>query len=186
MRLLTLGLVGVLGGLLLTVGVVREYDINKYIQHKVSGVITDAEAQVIYSEVVKASGQSGLLPSTLTIKNSGTVNAYTTIYGVTIYRGLLVQLNKDELALILGHEVAHFLLGHVFLPAETQTKENIRVEEMQADKFGAFLAMRAGYNVCKGREFFTMMNSSYGDNMDQDHPDFAFRYSQLNISCGGW
>ncbi len=184
MRLLKVVAVGIIGGLLLTIGVVQSNMVLDSIYQTVSGKITDAEAQDIYNQVVRATGQGGAVPSTLRIDPAGVINAYTTSDGITVYRGLLNIMTKDELALVLGHEVAHFVLGHVFLPIENQTKDNIRIEEMQADKYGAFLAQRAGYSVCQGREFFRMLNRMYGDNQDQDHPDFAFRYDQLDINCG--
>lgn len=178
MRLLKLALLGVVGSLLLTVGIVRYDDIA----YKISSKVTDAEAQDIYGEVVRATGQGGIVPP-LTISNQGIVNAYTTSEGVVLYRGLLEKLNKDEIALVLGHEVSHFVLGHVSFNAPL-TVAQIRIDEMQADKYGAVLMMRAGYNICEGRKFFLILNMLYGDNMDQDHPDFAFRYDQLNINCG--
>lgn len=185
MRVLRLVIIGVIGSLLLTIGVVKHDDIAIYSYQKYTGFITDAEAQDIYGKIVRATGQSGSIPQTLHISNLDIINAYTTTEGITIYRSLLNMMTKDELALVLGHEVAHFVLGHVFLPEETQTKDAIRIEEMQADKYGAVLAIRAGYNVCEGRDFFRMLNAAYGDNQDQDHPDFAFRYDQLNLNCGG-
>lgn len=185
MRVLRSVLLGVAGGLLLTVGTVKCNDAVNYMYQVSSGVITDAEAQDIYGKIVRATGQGGGIPQTLNISNLNIINAYTTTEGITIYRGLLNMMTKDELALVLGHEVSHFVLGHVFLPPATQTKDNIRIEEMQADKYGAVLAIRAGYNVCDGRAFFKMLNATYGDNQDQDHPDFAFRYDQLNLNCEG-
>jgi predicted Zn-dependent protease len=183
MRVLRSTLIGIAGGLLLTVGTVKGYDITTALYTTVGGQITDAEAQEIYGKVVRASGQSNTMPQ-MAIDESTQVNAYTTSSGIVVFRGLLNRVNKDELALVLAHEAAHFLLGHVFL-TYTPTKDQIRVEEMQADKYGAFLALRAGYDVCEGRKFFKDFSRLYGDNQDQDHPDFAFRYDQLDINCGG-
>ncbi len=182
MRLLKLLIIGIFGGLILTVGYVRSGDAVDYVNNKVAGVLTAADAVAIYETLRKDSGQGDVLPP-LTVDNSGEVNAFTTPEGITVFRGLLEKVDKDELALVLGHEISHFLLGHVFLPYYAN-KDQVRVEEMQADKYGAFLMMRSGYDICKGRDLFKLFITLFGDNQDQDHPDFAFRYAQLNVNCG--
>ena len=50
--------------------------------------------------------------------------------------------NKDQLAAVIGHEVAHIILGH--------TKENTHKpeNEYQADMIGMFLAHKAGFSAC--------------------------------------
>ena len=72
---------------------------------------------------------------------------------VTITYGYLELLGGDEngIALILGHELGHHALGHttrkvVEKPAPLEAIESHR-READADRFGAKLALAAGYSV---------------------------------------
>lgn len=72
---------------------------------------------------------------------------------VTITYGYLELLGGDEngIALILGHELGHHALGHttrkvVEKPAPLEAIESHR-READADRFGADLALAAGYSV---------------------------------------
>ncbi len=78
--------------------------------------------------------------------------------------------------------MSHYLLGHVFMRGHQDIME-IRREELQADKYGAFLMLRAGYDICKGRTMFVTFKDMFGDTQDQDHPSLAFRIDQLNLNC---
>lgn len=146
---------------------------------------TDAEVQNIYTKVCKTSGQCNIIPG-LTIVDDPQVNAYTTLSGIVVYKGLINNAHsEDEIALVVGHEMSHFLLGHLLVAEQTPSVQiwATRVQEMQADKYGAFLMMRAGYNVCKGRQMFKTFKDLYGDVQDADHPSDAFRYDQVDINC---
>lgn len=145
-------------------------------------IFNDDEVKDIYAKIQKATGEGDDYP--LFILNDDTINAYATSEGVHIYRGLIKQLdNVDELALVLGHETSHIMLGHVFR-TDNQDIWAIRKMELQADKYGAFLAQRAGYDICNGRLFFTLLKNEFGDSQDQDHPDMAYRYDQVTLpSC---
>lgn len=145
---------------------------------------TNGQVQEIWRNICLGSGQCTEVPS-LEVVDSEQVNAYATQKGFVIFKGMLAKLETDdELAMVLGHEMAHYLLGHVF-GSEYPTTAEIRIMEMQADKYGAFLMQRAGYDICKGRELMAVLLKNYGDGMDWDHPDFAFRYNQLNVNCYG-
>lgn len=48
---------------------------------------------------------------------------------------------------------------------------------------GAVYMMKAGYDVCKGRELFKHWLDARGDYLDGDHPNYAYRYNELNINC---
>lgn len=74
-----------------------------------------------------------------------TVNAFATRYGgltgTYVYAGLLdLFQSDDELAVILGHELAHLILEH------TQTR-TIQRSEADADYLGVYLAARAGFDL---------------------------------------
>ena len=144
---------------------------------------SEAQIMAIYQKVCAASGQCDIVPG-IRVVDSPIINAYCTQNGITLFTGLLNKMqNEDEIALIIGHEMSHYLLGHVFRTGP-DTVSGIRIMEMQADKYGAILMMRAGYDICKGRVFMRDMLHMYGDNQDEDHPDFAFRFNQLNVNCG--
>lgn len=137
--------------------------------------------QDIYTKLVIATGRSGEVP-TLIIVDEPVVNAYTDGFTVVIYQGMLdTAINDDAIALILGHEIAHVLLGHTLLGPVTPVEQQKR--EAMADIVGAFYMMKAGYDVCSGREVWKNILVKYGDNMGGDHPDHAYRYSELNVQC---
>ncbi len=79
-----------------------------------------------------------------------TVNAFAMHYGsltgTYVYGGLLDLFESDnELATILGHELAHLILKH------TQTRTTQR-NEADADYLGVYLAARAGFDVSKATD----------------------------------
>ena len=76
-----------------------------------------------------------------------TVNAFATRYGsltgTYVFGGLLDLFESDdELATILGHELAHLILEHMQTPTT-------RGSEADADYLGVYLAARAGFDVSK-------------------------------------
>jgi Zn-dependent protease with chaperone function len=135
----------------------------------------------IYRDVVKVSGEAGRAPPLEIVENPN-INAYASDKGIVIFTGLIDISDANTVALALGHELGHYLLGHTSdkIPHEIS---DIRRMELQADKYGAFLALRAGYDICDGRKMFLKFNELYGDDMAMDHPSHAFRYDQLNINC---
>lgn len=143
----------------------------------------DEYIREIYDKIQAQTGQNqNSLP--LVIDDALTVNAYNDGSKVVIYRGLINDTRSwDEIALILGHETAHGMLGHL----SNWTPNNLNpdsssVLEANADKMGAFYMMKAGFNICKGREIWKRWRQK-GDALGQDHPDYAYRYAELNINC---
>ena len=65
----------------------------------------------------------------------------------------------DELAAVLGHEMAHAVLGHSNRRSAGEELE--RLEEM-ADYYGVLFAGRAGYAVEVAPRFWSKLNASYG------------------------
>jgi len=77
------------------------------------------------------------------IKVSGSpiFNAYSKRGNITLNRGLVDALNDDELAFVIGHEMAHAILGH-----NTPGHLGGVAAELEADRYGVRFAMRAGYD----------------------------------------
>ncbi len=141
----------------------------------------------IYARLLIGTGLSQLVPP-IVVDSSQVFNAMNTGDALVIFQGLIDQMkNDDELALVIGHEMAHSTLMHMgasgLNPENDTAQQNIL--EAQADKMGAFYIMRAGYSICKAREFMKTMNFvMHGDFPGNgDHPPNAYRYDQLNINC---
>lgn len=139
--------------------------------------------QEIYKKIQTETGQAqDALP--LVIIDSNMDNAYNDGTEVVIYTGLINHAQSwDEIALVLGHETAHGMLYHLRMHLELLTKDQISVLEANADKMGAVYMMKAGYNVCKGREIFKYWKERDGNALEQNHPDFSYRYDELDINC---
>lgn len=140
------------------------------------------KTQQIYLDIIKQSGTiKAVLP--LDIEDTDEVNAYNDGRHIVIFMGAIKQADSwDEVALILGHEVGHGVLGHLRNCNLSDTEE-ARLAEASADKIGAIYIMKAGYNICKAREFFKRLAQSEGDVLDGSHPSLMYRYAQLNINC---
>lgn len=78
---------------------------------------------------------------------------------IVTYELLKYVVNEDELAGVIGHEMAH----------------GIHRNEMKADILGLEYAEKAGYNRCKAAQLM----KSYG--ASKDHPDGMIRYK--NTGC---
>lgn len=117
----------------------------------------------------------------LIIDENSQLNAYTDGTKVVLFRGMInFVANTDELALILSHELAHVALRHVVFP---QFANESLATEANADKMGAVYMMKAGYNICIAREFWKRMRDGYGNSQGGSHPDYSYRYDELNIGC---
>lgn len=143
----------------------------------------DAYIQDMYQHILAQTGQvQDALP--LIIDDSDTVNAYNDGTKIVIYRGLIDQAHSwDEVALILSHEIAHGMLWHLRMDASKLSENDIAVLEGNADKMGAIYAIKAGWDVCKGREVFKYWREEYGNALGQTHPDYSYRFDELDINC---
>ncbi|MBV9774474.1 MAG: hypothetical protein JO040_11020 [Gemmatimonadetes bacterium] len=68
--------------------------------------------------------------------------------GVSVTTGMMRFVESDdELAQVVGHEIAHEILHHRLLPTPQQRFE------LEADDLGCYLAARAGYGVAGAADF---------------------------------
>lgn len=142
-----------------------------------------------YKELIVATGQTqDALP--IYVVDSPIVNAYNDGKKIVIYTALIDQArNWDEVALVIGHEIAHGMLGHlldtppIMVSQGMAENDAISILEANADKMGAFYMIKAGYDICKGREIFKHWQKESGDSLGGDHPNYSYRYDQLNINC---
>lgn len=96
-------------------------------------------------------GTAGPCLPTFAVSDSNAVNGQG-VNGLIIFtRGAVTQLSDDEFALLAGHEIAHWYLGHTEASPEA---------ELAADRLGAQLACRAGYDPAKGITLFRHLHQS--------------------------
>lgn len=132
----------------------------------------------------------------LSIDSTTEFNAYNSdTNNITINAGMLDTFrdNDDALAQVLGHEIAHGILGHAkkqakydakvrrayrigsytaYLYAKKRANKVSRDMEFEADIVGAKLAAKAGYDLSKSKEVITLLNTMYyADELNSDHPD---------------
>ncbi len=165
--------------LMTTYSVPSNYDVN-------------ARTMMIYGKIQKATGEMERVPELRIVNlvnNQGQLimNAYAYDKETILITPLELDFDyahggDDAVAFVLGHEMAHVILGHVTKYAK-QTRDERLVEEAEADKYGAFLMMRAGYDICKGRKNWKALLELTGDVLIEDHPSLDYRYGQLDINC---
>ncbi len=158
-------------------------------------------AQQVFENLLRvAPAQSTIQwPPTLQIVGNQDVNAFATIEVtngaqrsvVICYTGLLetvVQGDPDRIAYVLGHEIAHHLLGHTRKTvAETDFLRATftRAQELEADRRGMELALQAGYSYEGGLSAIHRMidlglNYSSFEGLSSDHPSWYDRIAQLD------
>ena len=75
-----------------------------------------------------------------------TVNAFADGHQIIVFSGLMRLLVEDDaLAIVIGHELAHNVLGHVGSGGH-------QLQEPEADYMGAYFAARAGYDVSAAQD----------------------------------
>lgn len=83
------------------------------------------------------SDQENCLPR-YSVRRGNRVNAWTFRGNIEFSSGAMGRLTSAEFAMLAGHEIAHFYLGH--------THSSV-TNELEADMLGALLACRAGYRI---------------------------------------
>jgi hypothetical protein len=151
-----------------------------YLQYLQSPTLTKTQRlHAVYHKILLASGQQYNYP--LTIVSSDEVNAYTDGEGVYVYTGLLNKMDTDdEMAMVLGHELGHAIALHNNILQEKWTHGPEL--ESQADMLGTFMMLRAGYDVCKGRDLFLLFMKQSGNcAYCETHPSNIYRYYQESM-----
>lgn len=109
------------------------------------------------------------------------VNAWSMLGGkIIVYSGLLdLDLTDDELAAVLGHEIAHVIREHAReMPSSSQ-------QEVEADIIGVELAARAGYDpraAISVRHKLDAATEPRSRGWLSSHPDNDVRLRELDVA----
>ena len=143
----------------------------------------------------------------------GIINAFADGYSVKVDTGMMRFLRTDdELALVIGHEIAHNLMGHIpkkwgnfavgsvldlalFLATGYQSSSfgqmsaqllNSQGFELEADYVGLYLTAGAGYEIDDAPELWRRMGLFYPEAVDpkiwSTHPSSSERAASLVLS----
>ncbi|MEY4239667.1 MAG: hypothetical protein RL339_2268 [Pseudomonadota bacterium] len=116
-------------------------------------------------------GSEGPCLPSFAVSRGNAINGRSAAGHITFTEGTTTRLTADEFALLAGHEIAHWYLGHT---------HSTREAELAADRLGAQLACQAGYDVAKGAGVYRFMSKS------RVHPERAVRRAVvLAAGCGG-
>lgn len=143
----------------------------------------DDRLSEIYSKIKSVTEVSNRIPKICTWTETDSIfsiNAFTTGHGIYISYASAIGLSTEELALIIGHEIAHGILHHTDNEYQTFVKNYSNEDELIADNLGAFWANKAGYDVCAGRELFKKFG---GNSLNGSHPPNIYRYENLKHYC---
>lgn len=104
------------------------------------------------------------------------VNAHVDGETIIITTGLLRFVeNDDELAAVIGHELAHRILGH--------RRSRLRSRERAADYLGVYLAARAGYDPAAAANFVRRLAAEHPELISERaspaHPSTASRVAAI-------
>ena len=123
----------------------------------------------------------------LRLKQGSEVNAYADGRNITVTTGMMGFVESDEeLALIIGHELAHNTMGHIrktivnFILSGLATRYT-RPFESEADYVGLYYARRAGYEIDGVEQFWRRLAKAEPRNVGRakTHPTFPDRYLRL-------
>lgn len=130
-------------------------------------------------------------PSNVELVSGAAVNAWADGSRVMVSEGLLARcITDDDLALVIGHELAHNLLHHrrrleaegitssTLLPMNETVSHAIRETEEEADRTGVNLAEAAGYSLSDTGKFMAALLNP-GITMAATHPDLERRLTLL-------
>jgi len=149
------------------------------IPYVLSGTMLTGDLQKIYLKLRNASGIKHKIRGMFILEDS-TPNAFVTgsghIYMTTAFLELIKT--EDEFALVVGHEIAHVMLGHLEGQGNTDNRKN----EFHSDLIGVYLMQKAGYNPCVGKELWERLDERWGMNIfTTSHPSAAQRARYLNL-----
>ncbi len=123
----------------------------------------------------------------LRLKQSSAVNAYADGRNITVTTGMMGFVeNDEELALIIGHELAHNTMGHIRkiignLILSGLATRYTRPFESEADYVGLYYSRRAGYRIGGVEDFWRRLAKTEPKNVGKakTHPTFPDRYLRL-------
>ena len=126
----------------------------------------------------------------LQLSNSAAINAYADGRNITIAAGMMEFIQSDsELALIIGHELAHNTMGHIgksitnYILSLGGTRYT-RPFESEADYVGLYYMVRAEYSPEGVEDFWQRLAkaSPKGINRAKTHPTFPDRYLRIKAA----
>ncbi len=124
-----------------------------------------SQVSAIYAQVAKANGL--IVAPHLVLSPDQSINANAAGFRITVNQGLLNAVrDKDEMAMVLGHELAHYELGH---------KQSTIPNEYAADHQGAIYMHKAGYSICIGAQLLRR----FGSKDSVTHPAGTKRFHRL-------
>lgn len=135
----------------------------------------------IYNRLIKHTGVSHEIPPIKLVKDS-TVNAWISSKQITMTTAMLSKFDNDnQVAVIISHEIAHYVLGDLTVLEDVDS----RLREANADKYGYYLMMRAGFDICEGENVWLIIQTIRGDNiLTFTHPSHSSRiYSAKFPQC---
>ncbi len=131
--------------------------------------VTFQQAQEVFDQMSNVTGRHAKLSYDETLDTNAWMEAPGHGYQIVITQGMLNTLqNKDELAMVLGHEIGHKALEHY------RPKEHLR-QEMDADDAGYYYCKKAGYKRCI--DGLKVLQRKFGNGMGADgvHPPWSVR-----------
>lgn len=161
----------------------------------------------IVKKISAYTNRKGISYAIHVIDDNKTLNAFSVAGGHVYITAKMVDWteSEDELAFIIAHELAHcdqkhgirkvqkVMLGQSFLGDYGEMAAGIQIavtapfgqiDEYQADREGAIIVHKAGYNVRKGLRFFEKMSEKemYDtfEKVIRTHPYSAERYKCLD------
>ena len=126
----------------------------------------------------------------LVLKQSAVVNAYADGRHITVTTGMMRFIERDEeLAIIVGHEMAHNTMGHIRkivgnLILSGWATRYTRPFESEADYVGMYFSKRAGYDIDNVEAFWRRLAVIHPRNVNRakTHPIFPDRYLRLEAT----
>ncbi len=143
----------------------------------------------------------------ITVLRDTSFNAYSSeMNSITINTGAFdtFSTNEDALALIIGHEIAHSVLGHnarkaqhirrmnrcnneetplAYIIAKRRYISDSKKMEYAADATGAILAARANYNLNNAKDLISFLNTfDDGSEFHDTHPNAQHRLENYEDS----
>ena len=126
----------------------------------------------------------------LKLRTSDAINAYATGRSIIVTTGMMDFTTQDEeLAAIIGHELAHNTLAHIrkitanYILSLGGTRYT-RPFESEADYVGLYYAARAGYDMKEVEDIWRRLGTRHPRNIGRakTHPSTADRFLRLKAA----